>query len=66
MKKQINKIKEKISELYTEMYNIQNLCPHINTNIEYGGDKESWGEPAQHWIDYECLDCGKTWRDYTS
>lgn len=44
--------------------NLREACPHPAVEKSHGGNVGNW-DPASacYWIDFNCPDCGKSWRE---
>lgn len=56
------KIERKISDLQTELKQLQEECGHPNLEKKYGSDTGNYDRSQDcYWTDYNCPDCGKRW-----
>lgn len=61
LKNKVDKIKDKISKLSTQIKEIQDSCPHDAVDGKYKGDSGNWSSSDDsYWIDATCLECGKS------
>lgn len=62
MKKNIQKLIDKIEKAEEDLEKARNECPHVNTVEKCCGDRGNF-DPSNdsYWTEYTCKDCGKFW-----
>lgn len=57
MQKKVAKADAVIKKAYQKLYDLQETCPHYDSEYRNRGNSES----EVYWRNYECHDCGKRW-----
>ncbi len=60
----VKNIEQKITKLYNDIKDLQEVCPHDNLQGKFGANTGNYDRSNDsYWVDFVCQDCKKRWSE---
>jgi len=63
IKTRYKRLKAKIDNAYADIKCLQQECSHPDVGRSYNSSTGNYLNKDEYWIDFNCPDCGKWWRE---